>query len=182
MLSAKPFIVPRPIAIDEIVGAHSLLAFHLQFPDLQSRAVRETQQQAIVVGGEVTPPEPAGCRNRSGRVDVQHLAAKAGKRPRPGLKSTQAVPGIHRAAREIDEPVRALENGSERRLSIVLRTRRYRFRSSGRQGWRSSAQRPTGPAVGPASERCLPARSALLTAAGCRRCRGRHRCAWWSRR
>src|ERR1035437_10627458 len=120
MLSAA-----RLIEIDEIVGAHPLLAFDLQFPDLEGRTLREAHQQTIAIDCEVPCQGDTKCENRYCRVDVQHLAPKAGKRSRPWLKSAQAVPGIRRAAGEINESVFPLEEGSERGLGIVLRMRRY---------------------------------------------------------
>src|SRR5271157_5207555 len=121
--SAQSLGTSRRVAVDEGPRAHPLLALRLKFLHFERSAMREAQQQTIVRNREVTSGDYANLGCRYGRVQVQRLPAKCRESPRPRLKSTQPVPRIHCRAREIDESVFTRENGRERGLRVVLRTR-----------------------------------------------------------
>src|SRR5580704_19721399 len=84
-------------------------------------AVREAHQQTIVLHGEITRSNHTYLGSGHSRMKLQDLSAKLCKCARPGLKSAQAVPGIRRRVREVDEPIFAFEDRRERCLGIVLR-------------------------------------------------------------
>src|SRR5271166_3078247 len=115
------FVAAGAIAVDEVTCAHALLAFDLQFVDLESGSVSKSKQKTPVLDHEMASFDERDFRSRHRRMQVQRLAAKRGERPRPRLKSTQAVPGLSGRAREIDEAIFPRQNGREGCLRMVLR-------------------------------------------------------------
>ncbi len=62
--AADNFLAPGLVAVNEVAGAHALLAFHLQLVNLQRGAVSEAQQQAFILDREVSRSNDGDLRQR----------------------------------------------------------------------------------------------------------------------
>src|SRR5215471_3024129 len=98
------------VAVNEALRAHTFLAFHLQLANFERAAVGESHQQSAAFDAQASWLNQRKFRHGLRCMDVQGLSAESGKRSRPGLESAQAVPGLYRRARKIDESVLLLQD------------------------------------------------------------------------
>src|SRR5579883_1320480 len=100
----------RMMAVDEVARGHALLAFGLHFQELEHGTFSEAHQQPTVVNRDLRFSE-----GRIQRLDrprcgyAQLFPAKCRVHARPGLKAAHAVPGVSRAAMEIDQAIFLLQ-------------------------------------------------------------------------
>src|ERR1700722_7268999 len=109
------------ITVDKITRGHPLLAFELDFQQLQGCARAASRQQLIALDKEFALGQSA--LKGPGVPRLQILPAEAGKRAGPGLEPTQTVADFLRRSPEIDAPVLFLQNGRQAGLRRILRTR-----------------------------------------------------------
>ena len=99
------------IALDEIVGAGAFFPFELNFDKFERTALGTSDQQA----GAVDTKRGWGQRfiERTRFHDLQRLTPELGVSAGPRLEPAKAVVNLACRAREIDEAIFFLEDGSE---------------------------------------------------------------------
>src|SRR5208337_5459903 len=109
--------------IDEFWRGHAALALELNFDKLQARACAAANKQARSLDCDLSGCQLSCMLHGLSAVHLQHLTPKNRERPRPGLKSAQAVEQIVGGASEGHAAVFFFQNWRERGLRMVLRSR-----------------------------------------------------------
>src|SRR5437764_15705 len=98
--STQSLATTGTISVHKIPGGHPLLAFGLHLEQFQRGSFPEADHHAIA--WHLDLPGRKRSLSRLCRPHMQLLAAKAGERARPGLKSAQAVERLASRAPEVN--------------------------------------------------------------------------------